>query len=278
MNSFNFGPKNKPTHPEMIQEPFNKQPKTQINIQTPGLTDSSTPTNVFQKTIKLQERKSTIEPPKESETRKKQGVILTNHSTINRTPAQIVNQIINEEEVVPAEIDCKISLNDETDKYFDSPLVKNIRLTPEEFEDLLMYVEQIQVKRRQEEKIIQEKKSTQLANKIAKTEVGKEFLESYGIVQYDQSGKWFQSIKVSKDDDDQDELNQVLNFYNPQHSWILENWLSNQSVSWVVKRYSKSEDEIVYQISFGFPDQTFLEAEGPTREGAIFAVAEDLFS
>ena len=86
------------------------------------------------------------------------------------------------------------------------------------------------------------------------------------------------TANLAEQNQEAQEICQKLNFYNPQHSWILESWLSQQASSWMVKRYSPNADQILYQVSFGFPDQTFLEAEGPSREGSIVAVAEDLLS
>ena len=178
-------------------------------------------------------------------------------------------------------IQCNLSFEDESKNYLDSSFIKQVNLAPEEFEQILLFVEEVEQKRRKQEREEQERRSWAVIQKIANQAGGQEFLEEHCIsqVEDEESGQeqWVQSIMVMKAEGEAEEISQSLNFYNPQHSWILENWLSKQATSWTVKRYSSSSNQVIYQVSFGFPDQTFLEAEGPNREGAILAVAEDLY-
>ncbi len=174
---------------------------------------------------------------------------------------------------------CQFLIEDPEANYIDGPIAKQISLDGEEFEELLAFIEVVEKRRRKQEKEQQEKRSWAIAKKIYQQESGKEFLSDNSIScsANNETGleEWHQGITITKHDGIE-EVNQPLNFYNPQHSWLLESWLSQQAVSWTVRRYCPSPEQIIYQVSFGFPDQTFLEAEGPSREGSILAVAEDL--
>lgn len=203
----------------------------------------------------------------------------TNNITINRkaqTPAQIVSeaseQLPNKEKAAVL-ISCQLTIKDESRNYLENPISKQISLNPEELEELLVFAEEIEEKRRKQEKAKQEGRSWKIAKKIAACQGGKEFLNEHSLSNNQE--EWSQNLLIVKDENNQEEISQPLNFYLPQHSWILEAWLSQQASSWTVRRYCPN-GQIIYQVSFGFPDQTFLEAEGPSREGAILAIAEDL--
>ncbi len=214
--------------------------------------------------------------------RKAIGVqVLQNNA--GQTPAQIISEFATSPETSSKLlINCKLELKDSSNNYLEDTLNKQFQLSPEELEELLLFVEQVEIRRNKEEKSKQEKRSWEIAKRISAQDKGNEFLTGNAIIcslnDKNQEEEWNQTIFINQLDQDQEaqEICQKLNFYNPQHSWILESWLSQQASSWMVKRYSPNADQILYQVSFGFPDQTFLEAEGPSREGAIVAVAEDL--
>lgn len=189
-----------------------------------------------------------------------------------QTPAEIVSEVSKPLEVL---IQCQFNIRDESRQYLENPISRQISLNPEELEELLVFASEIEQKRRKQEKDQQEKRSWVIAKKINNCKNGKEFLNEHSIACNAENNEWSQNLLIVKDENNQEEIGQALNFYMPQHSWILESWLSQQASSWTVRRYCPNE-QIIYQVSFGFPDQTFLEAEGPSREGAILAIAEDL--
>ncbi|MDJ0626270.1 MAG: hypothetical protein QNJ31_07900 [Candidatus Caenarcaniphilales bacterium] len=201
----------------------------------------------------------------------------------NQTPSEIISEtaskpILNSKDLADCEINISLPSQENIP---ESKSSQTIKLTSEELEDLVSFIEEIQRIRQQEEKEEQEKRSAIIAKKISVQDDGSEFLQEHNISsisEEENSETWVQSLNIMKDSGESEEISQPLNFYSPQHSWILENWLSELSTSWSVRRYNQSENKIVFQISFGFPDQTFIEAEGPSREGAIMAVAEDLLS
>ncbi len=223
--------------------------------------------------------------PQAQTSKKKTTSIQVLQNNTGQTPAQIISQFSsmpddNSNKVL---INCKLELNDNTNNYLEDTVNKQFQLSPEELEELLLFVEQVELKRRKEEKSKQENRSGAIAKKIHGQAGGSEFLTQNAIicsVNDKNQEEWHQTIFINQSEQNQEaqEICQKLNFYNPQHSWILESWLSQQASSWMVKRYSPNADQILYQVSFGFPDQTFLEAEGPSREGSIVAVAEDLLS
>ncbi len=226
-----------------------------------------------------------IASPQAQAGKKKTTSIQVLQNNVGQTPAQIISQLssVQAENSSKILINCKLELNDTSSNYLEDTVNKQFQLSPEELEELLLFVEQVELKRRKEEKSKQENRSWAIAKKIYEQAGGDEFLTENAIicsVNDKNQEEWHQTILINQSEENQEaqEICQKLNFYNPQHSWILESWLSQQASSWMVKRYSPNADQILYQVSFGFPDQTFLEAEGPSREGSIVAVAEDLLS
>jgi hypothetical protein len=228
-----------------------------------------------------------IASPQAQAIKKKTTSIQVLQNNIGQTPAQIISQLSSsmpEDNSNKVLISCKLELNDNTNNYLEDTVNKQFQLSADELEELLLFVEQVELKRGKEEKSKQEKRSSAIAKKIYGQAGGDEFLTENAIIcsvnDKNQEEEWHQTIFINQSEQNQEaqEICQKLNFYNPQHSWILESWLSQQASSWMVKRYSPNADQILYQVSFGFPDQTFLEAEGPSREGSIVAVAEDLLS
>ena len=196
---------------------------------------------------------------------------------INQQIGKQVEESLKKDGSLENYVDCQISIQDESNTYLGNPISRQISILPDELEDLILFIEQVEERRRTQEKQGQEKRSADIAKKIASQKLGIQFLRESSILSDDGGETWNQIISISGQNGDE-EIAQVLNFQNPQHSWILETWLSQQAVSWTIKRYSPTPEQIIYQVSFGFPDQTFLEAEGPSREGSILAVAEDLLS
>ncbi len=199
-----------------------------------------------------------------------------------QTPAEIVSEVaekkINQNNS-NVYVQCQFLLQDESCTCLEAPVSKQINLTPDELEEFLAFAEEIEQRRRKQEKEQQEKRSWAIAKKICAQPGGTQFFSEHSIACLSNSEgceEWCQNLTVIKPDGNAEEISQPLNFYNPQHSWLLENWLSQQAVAWTVKRYCPNPEQVLYQVSFGFPDQTFLEAEGPSREGSILAVAEDL--
>ncbi|MDX1919808.1 MAG: hypothetical protein SFU25_03625 [Candidatus Caenarcaniphilales bacterium] len=264
MSNFNFTSKNP-----------NENLASPIAIQGPTMIDLA----ANQKAIKVVEKKNEVRlAPKESAATVSFGRKKRNAS--QQTPAEIVSEA-SQKAYTPSElIQCQIKINDESQQYLETPFARQVNLAPEELEELLLFVEGVEQKRKKQEKEQQEKRSWQIAQKIFGQQGGAQFLEENNLVFANNAEtsiqEWYQSLTIMKADQEQEEVSQPLNFFNPQHSWILENWLSQQAVSWTVRRYNQNNDQIVYQVSYGFPDQTFLDAEGPSREGAIMAVAEDL--
>lgn len=172
-------------------------------------------------------------------------------------------------------IECQISIKDDN-RYLKNPIVKNVCILPNELDDLILFFEQIEKRRKTKEKEMEEKKSAQLAKKIVSKKGGAEFLSTNSIVSDDNGESWHKVISLEMSGREEEIIAQVLNFHNPQHSWILETWLSEQATSWVVKRQISNRNQIMFHISYGFADNTSLEAESPSREGAILAIAEDL--
>jgi hypothetical protein len=196
-----------------------------------------------------------------------------------QTPAEIIQEVSQKSNSQNTQqfIQCQIKMNDESRQYLDGPFVRQINLAPNELEELLVFIENVEYRRKQQEKAQQERRSCQIAGKIFGQKNGNDFLQSNNIFCNPENElNWVQSLTIVKSEQEREEVSQPLNFFTPQHSWILENWLSQQALSWSVKRYNQGNDQVVYQVSYGFPDQTFLDAEGPSREGAIVAVAEDL--
>lgn len=250
--------------------------------QTPQMIDLATsPTSSSKPVIKVTDKKPEYKTAPIKDTSKVS--LGRKNKAATQTPSEIVSEIAKQPISSATEfVDCQINISDITQKYIDAPIARKIQLSPDELEDLMMFVEEIEYKRHQQEKQEQEKRSWGVAQKIIEQEGGTEFLEQHNISYITSEDgeieEWIQSLTVVKDSGESDEISQPLNFYGPQHNWILESWLSQQATSWTVRRYNQTDEQIIYQVSFGFPDQTFLEAEGPSREGAIMAVAEDLLN
>lgn len=281
MSSFNFMAK--PKNIEVTNASAAVQNTGNLSIQGPALIDLAIPSN--NRSIKPIEKKIITEKAAPKET---PSTLSLGRKKINSRESNLMVQATNEEssKVVNKQnnntfIQCQFKFEDESKSYLEVPFNKTVNLAPEELEEILLFIEDVEQKRKKQEKEQQEKRSWAIIQKIASQSEGQQFLEEHCISNVvDEETKqeeWVQSIVVMKADGEAEEISQPLNFYNPQHSWILENWLSKQAVSWMVKRYSSNNDQVIYQVSFGFPDQTFLEAEGPSREGSILAVAEDLY-
>lgn len=157
---------------------------------------------------------------------------------------------------------------------------KVLALRSIELEQLDEFVKEIENICKKEQEDRQQKRSQKLTDKIASNSEGARFLAENMIVK-GANNIWYRVIKTfSKTPDGRDEVKEMyqnLNFFIPDHSWVLEKWICNRAFSWSIKRVNNREDKCSYQVSFGFPDQSFLEAEGPTKEGSIVALAEDLF-
>lgn len=265
MNNFNFTSK---------QKINNETANSPVAVQTPSMIDLA----MSPKGIKVAEKRSEVKvPPKDTAVTIPFG---RKKKVASQTPAEIISEASQKPYAQSSFIQCQIKINDETQQYLEAPIVRQISLAPNELEELLQFAETIEQKRKQQEKELQESRSWQIAQKIFSQPGGAQYLEENNLVfannEETSLQEWYQSLTIVKADEEAEEVSQPLNFFNPQHSWILENWLSQQSVSWTVRRYNQNSDQIVYQVSYGFPDQTFLDAEGPSREGAIMAVAEDL--
>ncbi|MDX1918275.1 MAG: hypothetical protein SFT81_03945 [Candidatus Caenarcaniphilales bacterium] len=177
-------------------------------------------------------------------------------------------------------VDCTISLDDESKQCLAESLTRCLKLNQDELEQLIAFLDEVELRRKKQQREKQERRSAQIARKIHATNGGGLYLSENAIVFSQTTADnedWYQFVTIDKGNGDIEEISQTLNFFNPQHSWILENWLSQQSVSWTVRRsYNLETEQVIFQVSFGFPNQTFLEAEGPSREGAIVSIAEDL--
>ncbi|HEY9885652.1 MAG TPA: hypothetical protein V6C96_00180, partial [Vampirovibrionales bacterium] len=218
-------------------------------------------------------------------------------TSISRTPSQIIHDELKQQEPEKRKIEsyetlgfgksqntaekkdnallCQMRIIDPSERMFDSPLVKQVNLKEEECDELIGFLDLIAQRRQEEERQQQEDRSAVIADKIYGQLNGQVFFEEQNIKQ-NNDRSWSQSITIVKENSSE-EFSQPLNFFNPQHSWILESFLSHQANSWMVRRFHTKEDQLVFQVSFGFPDQTYIESEGLVREEAIVLVAEDLY-
>jgi hypothetical protein len=262
----------------MKSKPSNDQSPALIELPMPNANIANASqraaTVIERKFVNVQQKDT---PPTLSFGRKKPQQA---EAQVQQTPAEIISEVADKRiQDSNCCVQCHLVLQDESNNYLDTPISKQTTLNAEELEELLVFIEGVESRRKKQEKEQQERRSWAIAKQICAQPGGNEFLQEHSINCQNTEGsqeEWYQCITLVKPEGDSEEVQQALNFYNPQHSWILESWLSQQAVSWTVRRYSPNAEQIIYQVSFGFPDQTFLEAEGPSREGAILAVAEDL--
>ena len=187
------------------------------------------------------------------------------------------------EEIQENLIDCNVFLEPSDQKELP-PIQEKISLSSQEYEQVKRFFKASSERRASEKVRKQERRTFNILEKIRLKEQPLFFQEN--CLDFSKEKQcWYYVNKAALDSGHRiqerryQETSEVINFFLPKYSWLLESWLSKQTHSFAIKRFNprnKPEGQPLYQISFGLSDQNFIEAEAPNKESCLVAAAEDL--